>query len=152
QHLDFALEASCQVLTTHEIRKQHLHGLDAIGNETPYAVHTSHPATAELLDHLVIADALFGLHIQLSHTERSILLARWWRRRSLAAVARYTQQVFEIDIRGCRLGQRASRSREADDPAGENDRHPDQQRQGRDRSADRRGRAIAIPAMNRTGG
>src|SRR4029453_2877284 len=64
-------EAGCQVLHTHKTRKQPLHGLDAIGNETPYAVHTSHPATAELLDHLVIADALFGLHIQLSHTEET---------------------------------------------------------------------------------
>src|SRR4029453_18476076 len=124
QDLDFPLEASCQVLTTHEIRKQHLHGLDAIGNETPYAVHTSHPATAELFDDLVIADVLPGLHIQRSHTERNMLLPRWWRGRGLAAGRGHAKQLFEIDSRGSRLSQRASRGREADDPAGENDRHP----------------------------
>src|SRR5262245_44914302 len=71
QDLDFPLEARREALTAHKIRKQHLHGLDAIGNETPYAVHISHPATTELLDDLVIADALFGLHTQLPQTERS---------------------------------------------------------------------------------
>src|SRR5262249_18570899 len=72
QNLDFPLEASCQVLTTHETRKQNFNGLATVGNHMAYAVHSSHPATAELPDDLVIADSLLGPHIQLSRTERNM--------------------------------------------------------------------------------
>ena len=65
QHPDLAQEACGEVLTTHQVRQQHLHGLDAIREDIPHAKHPPHPPAAELVQNFVIADAFVRFHIGL---------------------------------------------------------------------------------------
>ena len=67
-HFDLAQEAVGQFRLIGQIRKQHLHGFDAVGNDVADLVDLAHSAGAQNADDLVIADGRTDFEIHRAPT------------------------------------------------------------------------------------
>ena len=61
-HLDFAQKPLSQVRISFHVRKQHLHGFNALGKNVLDLVDLAHASLAKNFNNLVVANAVADVH------------------------------------------------------------------------------------------